>query len=920
MVAWAQEPEFIVEIDRNTVFEGDTLVYQVKIFNMDNIQAPDLSYLNKDFEVASKGQQVHSTVNESRDVATGKMRRIVRKGVVFGYELTPKRSGKLKIPPPSVRYKGKPFYPSGLFISHNPIPLGSGNTAEQATIELNVISQSDQDLVFLEMHSDRESFYPLQPIELKFDVFIKAFPGENKALDPLIVANRFNIAPPNLNLPWLDDATIPNGIDPMNKLDTWITPYYSRTGGFIVNRLRNQSIFPFSKSDYLLFKPKPEPVKRKANNGSLIPYWKYTFSRGYIGERIGVYNVDPVTFKGVIASVNPNDPNSDELVPINIFVKSNPFRVEIKDVPEADKPDSYLGAFGHFTWRSSISSQTGRVGDPLKLTLRIEGTGSLKNIKAPELEKFEGISEMFKVHYPPGEEFGEKDRIVFGEFTFSIRPLKEGEIFFPSIPMTYFDVVKEKFQTVESNRIKLKIEATNPVTSSLISAHTTKLRTAPGDLELFEDGIFANMTDPAGAVDRSVNPFFGFLWVGTLLTAYSVIHFVFSYLKKLQSDPRILRRKGAYARARDLWSEGNKSLMAGGIGEGFAKLQSSIAGLISDMSGVSEASLAPKDICRILREYEVPENTIIQLSRLLDIFDAARYGYLANVNSPQEASKATLALLETLYRHLRNRSSSPVPIHLIFFFLIPFLFTGCSGAGAEAKSMFEEAQSVFDSASNDESPDNQNRALAYKRSAMIYQKMIDKGIRSGPIFYNQGNAWFRAGEKGRALVSYRQAEEFMPGDPYVKANIKAVIGETETYERISWVEYVFFWQNWISYSFKVTLFMFFGTGAFVCACLATIYSKPLLMRGAIVLFAFTLLFGGSSGYDWYRFDHLKHVVTINENVIPRKGNSTRYEPVFKDPLPVACEGIVIEERGDWVRFRLENNQTAWLPKSDLIVY
>src|SRR5208337_1300274 len=60
----------------------------------------------------------------------------------------------------------------------------------------------------------------------------------------------------------------------------------------------------------------------------------------------------------------------------------------------------------------------------------------------------------------------------------------------------------------------------------------------------------------------------------------------------------------------------------------------------------------------------------------------------------------------------------------------------------------------------------------YSEAAAAYQKLVQAGQVSAALYFNLGNACFKAGTLGRALAAYRQAEALAPRDPDLRANIQ----------------------------------------------------------------------------------------------------------------------------------------------------
>ncbi len=60
----------------------------------------------------------------------------------------------------------------------------------------------------------------------------------------------------------------------------------------------------------------------------------------------------------------------------------------------------------------------------------------------------------------------------------------------------------------------------------------------------------------------------------------------------------------------------------------------------------------------------------------------------------------------------------------------------------------------------------------YADAANAYDKLLTNGTVSEAIYFNRGNAWFKAGQVGRAIASYRQARLLAPRDSALRANLQ----------------------------------------------------------------------------------------------------------------------------------------------------
>ena len=63
----------------------------------------------------------------------------------------------------------------------------------------------------------------------------------------------------------------------------------------------------------------------------------------------------------------------------------------------------------------------------------------------------------------------------------------------------------------------------------------------------------------------------------------------------------------------------------------------------------------------------------------------------------------------------------------------------------------------------------------YRESAALLESLLADGFRNGAVYYNLGNAYFRAGEYGRSIAAYRKAKPYRPRDPYLEANLRQAL-------------------------------------------------------------------------------------------------------------------------------------------------
>ena len=58
----------------------------------------------------------------------------------------------------------------------------------------------------------------------------------------------------------------------------------------------------------------------------------------------------------------------------------------------------------------------------------------------------------------------------------------------------------------------------------------------------------------------------------------------------------------------------------------------------------------------------------------------------------------------------------------------------------------------------------------YDEAIKTYEQILSRGFESGNLYYNLGNAYFKKGELGRAILNYQRARGLIPRDSDLKAN------------------------------------------------------------------------------------------------------------------------------------------------------
>ena len=205
--------------------------------------------------------------------------------------------------------------------------------------------------------------------------------------------------------------------------------------------------------------------------------------------------------------------------------------------------------------------------------------------------------------------------------------------------------------------------------------------------------------------------------------------------------------------------------------------------------------------------------------------------------------------------------------------------------------------------------------------AGAWQALIDDGVRSAAVFYNQGNAFMQAGQPGRAIACYRLALRYRPLDARIRRALEAALVQTGGQSRQpDWFRRLVFWHDWIGYAQKFRL----TTGLLLLTVCTLLASRVLggrrgskLALGLAVLSGISLV---SVMYDWHEFEHQRCGVVIVPETTPRTGAGPTWDPAINGTLHEGAEFTVVEQRGDWIRANVPGTGAVWLPADDVTIY
>ncbi len=422
--------KFSVVCPQKKIGKNDLLQIQFKVDNassVDNITPPSFD----NFIIASGPNQQRSVTS-----INGKM----SQSVAIGYSLQPTSTGRFTIGSATAIADGQNLKTHPLTIEVVAGSLSGQNNNTQNLSRFpnlnldfppaspvrrfddyilkpgeNVVEKTAKN-IFLKLDIDKKSCYVGQPIVATYKLYTR-LPSETTITDA-----------PSFNGFSVTDFDVSN--------NSTLEKYNGRM--YNVYTLRKVELYPLQAGNITL-----DPVV--ADN-------KITFIKSQYANS---ERSDP--FFDMFDDLGEASLPPEAQVQQNVTLKSNSETINVKPLPDENKPKDFRGAVGNFTIKSSLEKNNITTDDAGTLKLVVTGKGNIQLINAPTIVWPQGID---------GYEAKVKDDIdktsvpMKGSKTFSFpfTVSKAGEYKIDSITFSYFDPETSAYKTVRTAPLQVNVK------------------------------------------------------------------------------------------------------------------------------------------------------------------------------------------------------------------------------------------------------------------------------------------------------------------------------------------------------------------------------------------------------------------------------------------------------------------------------
>lgn len=243
----------------------------------------------------------------------------------------------------------------------------------------------------------------------------------------------------------------------------------------------------------------------------------------------------------------------------------------------------------------------------------------------------------------------------------------------------------------------------------------------------------------------------------------------------------------------------------------------------------------------------------------------------------------------------------------LFLYLVIFSFVGLSQS---VEKELRRANQLYKSGN-------------YQNALAIYDELLNKGYEGASLYYNLGNAYYRSGKFGLAILYFEKANLISPDDEDVQHNL--AIANSKIVDKVDIVPkfFLFTWweafqnvfhlRGWKVFMFIIYLILIFVVGLFFTAKKSSL-KKYSFFGGISVLIIFTLslvLFLTKQ----HQTENYHYGIVLEQSVNVKSSPDAKSSDAF-----ILHEGIKVkveDKLEGWNKIRLSDGKIGWLNSSAL---
>ena len=300
---------------------------------------------------------------------------------------------------------------------------------------------------------------------------------------------------------------------------------------------------------------------------------------------------------------------------------SNSFVLEVKSLPEANKPASFAGAVGNYNFKSDIDMTELKTNEAFTLTYTVSGTGNIELLQMPE-PVFPPDFEVYDPKITTSTDVTANGLSGTKKAEYLVIPRRAGSFTVPSVEFSFFNPSNGAYQTLSSKPYEIQVEKGRDDEGGGIYASNQE------DIKYLGNDIRHIMTgDPRLRPQRSAC--FGssayYVALLALLLAFILLLILLKNREKMEKDTAATRNRKADKVARGRLKRAAQFLKEKDQDKFYVEMSQALWGYIADKLGIERSKLSMDTVSETMKEKSVPDELTQQFVDTLNSCEFARF-------------------------------------------------------------------------------------------------------------------------------------------------------------------------------------------------------------------------------------------------------------------------------------------------------
>ena len=356
-----------------------------------------------------------------------------------------------------------------------------------------------------------------------------------------------------------------------------------------------------------------------------------------VPQRAGKFVIDPMSIE-CVAQIPTQRSNQRSMDPFEAFfndpffgrsytnvqkeLSSGSLGIDVKPLPVDDKPASFMGAVGNYSFKSEIDKTELKTNEAFTLTLTVSGTGNIELLQMPE-PVFPPDFEIYDPKIVTNVETNNQGIGGTKKAEYLVIPRRAGDFSVPPVEFSFFDANAGKYVTSQSPQYDIHVEKGEggDPDNNIYASNQEGIKYLGSDIRHIHTGV--SHLKPIRSSFFATAPYFVALLVLFILFVVAVL--ISKKRAKDKNDTAGMRNKRATKEANKRLKNAAKWLKAKDQDQFYTEMSAALWGYIADKCGIEQSKLSMDTVSEAMKAKNVPDDLVAEFVDTLNSCEFARF-------------------------------------------------------------------------------------------------------------------------------------------------------------------------------------------------------------------------------------------------------------------------------------------------------